>query len=31
LSILAHSSTDVVIARQFEGDDIPAGPRSGHA
>ncbi len=24
LSILAHSSTDVVVARQFEGDDIPA-------
>ena len=23
LSILAHSSTDVVVARQFEGDDIP--------
>jgi NhaP-type Na+/H+ or K+/H+ antiporter len=25
LSILAHSSTDVVVARQFAGDDIPAG------
>jgi NhaP-type Na+/H+ or K+/H+ antiporter len=28
LSILAHSSTDVVVARQFEGDDIPEGQPS---
>jgi sodium/hydrogen antiporter len=27
LSILAHSSTDVVVARQFKGEDIPAEPR----
>ncbi len=27
LSILAHSSTDVVVARQFVGDDIPSEPR----
>lgn len=27
LSILAHSSTDVVVARQFKGDDIPAESR----
>lgn len=25
LSILAHSSTDVLVARQFKGDDIPSG------
>jgi len=27
VSILAHSSTDVVVARQFAGDDIPEEPR----
>lgn len=27
LSILAHSSTDVVVARQFKGQDIPAESR----
>ena len=28
LSILAHSSTDVLVARQFKGDDIPADAES---
>ncbi len=31
ISILAHSSTDVVVARQFEGDDLPEDTRSSRA